>query len=119
MKNLQEQLKSYQILAVIFRDMVRFARGIRGEDFGSRSGFSIAVNHTVSEFARLQKPPEEPLAPFGGQIHRVPKLILRSEPVDRGDIFRLVTFKARDLPKNKEVARFVPRGKRVGMEWKI
>lgn len=128
MRTMDEKLKSYQELAAIFRDMVRFARGEREKDFGRRSALSIAVNHTVSEFAKIsefvqQHRPiprealEQPLDPFGGQIHRVPKLILRSEPV--GDGFRLITFKARDLPKNKEIARFTIDSTGTKIDWKI
>lgn len=128
MRGMDEKLRSYQELAAIFRDMVRFARGEKGVDFGKRSALAIAVNHTVSEFARISdfvlahKPVprealESPLDPFGGQIHRVPKLILRSEPA--GDGFKLITFKARDLPKNFEVARFSVGEKGVSINWQI
>jgi len=127
MRGMDEKLKSYQELAAIFRDMVRFARGERGKDFGKRLGLAIAVNHTTSEFSRISdfiyqhKPVpreafEQPLDPFGGQIHRVPKLILRSEPLGDGS-FKLVVFKARDLPKNHEVARFSIGKEGVSIEW--
>ena len=118
LEGMQDKLRAYQRLAMIFRDMVRFARGERGKDLGSRRALAIATNHPVSEFARDEKdlPSEEPLDPFGGQIHRVPKLILRSEPA--GTWFRLVAFKARNLPRGVEVARFRV-ADRVTVEWRI
>jgi len=118
MRSMQEQLKSYQKLAALFRDMVRFARGEKGKDYGKRKGLAIAINHTVSEFAKMAKPPEHPLWPFGGQIHRVPKLILRSEPVN-GSTFKLITFKARNLPKEKEICRFTIGSKNIKIQWEI
>ncbi|MEM2618624.1 MAG: AAA family ATPase [Candidatus Hadarchaeales archaeon] len=128
LKGMDAKLRVYQELATVFRDMVRFARGERDKDFGNRTGLAIAVNHTVSEFERVADyviqhqpiPPEalsQPLRPFGGQIQRVPKLILRSEP--DGDGFRLVVFKARDLAKGLELARFSVGEDEVRIEWKI
>jgi len=124
LESMQDKLRAYQRLALVFRDMVRFARGERGVDMGERKALSIATNHTVSEFARVAKdlPPEEPLNPFGGQIHRVPKAILRSELVSSaGDrsVFRLMSFKLRNFPKDLEVARFQIDNKGVKIEWKI
>lgn len=123
MGSLEKQLKSYQKLAVLFRDMVRFARGERGKDMGKRSGLSIAINHTVSEFARAAKEStEQPLDPFGGQIHRVPKLILRSEPVaftSEKSTFNLWTFKARNLPRNRKIAQFIIQGEGLTVNWLI
>ncbi|MCD6325150.1 AAA family ATPase [Candidatus Bathyarchaeota archaeon] len=131
LESMQDKLRAYQRLATIFRDMVRFARGERGVDFdpknpleSKRRALAIATNHTVSEFARVAKnlPPEEPLNPFGGQIHRVPKVILRSEPVllsDKISIFKLLSFKVRDMPKNVEVARFTIDDRGVKINWKI
>ncbi|MBW2671956.1 MAG: AAA family ATPase [Deltaproteobacteria bacterium] len=133
MGGMDAKLKSYQELAAVFADMVRFSRGERAprarliHQAAQRQGggrLAIAVNHTVSEFTRIAKdlPEEAPLDPFGGQIHRVPKLILRSEPVEyRKDrsVFRLVTWKARDLPKNLEVARFTIDARGVRIDWQI
>jgi len=124
MEGLEEQLRSFQKLALLFRDMVRFARGEKGADFGKREALAIAVNHTVSEFARAAKnlPRVEPLDPFGGQIHRVPKLILRSEPAgftSTTSIYKLLSYKARDLPKNYEVAQFTIDHNGVRIEWRM
>jgi len=123
MGSLEKQLQSYQKLAVLFRDMVRFARGERNKDMETRSGLAIAINHTVSEFAKAAKEStEDPLDPFGGQIHRVPKLILRCEPVSFSNdqsVFNLCTFKARDLPRNHKVAQFTIDQKGVRIEWRV
>ena len=120
LEGMQEKLRAYQRLALVFRDMVRFARGERGKDLGQRKALAVATNHPVSEFSRISKelPEEEPLSPFGGQIHRVPKLILRSEAVGNGR-FRLLVYKARNLPKDFEVARFQVTPEGVRVEWKV
>jgi KaiC/GvpD/RAD55 family RecA-like ATPase len=129
METMDQKLKAYQRLAAVFRDMVRFARGERGVDFqrigepSKRRALALAVNHPVSEFAKMSKdlPPEEPLAPFGGQIHRVPKAILRAEPVEmRKDrtVGSLLSYKLRGLPRDLEVARYVIK-EGVGVEWKV
>jgi len=129
--SMDQKLKAFQRLATIFRDMVRFARGVRGEDFDpknpgerKRKALSIAVNHPVSEFARVVKDlsPEEPLMPMGGQIHRVPKVILRVEPVqlsEKESVFKLLTYKLRDMPKNVEVARYTITNQGVAIKWLI
>jgi len=97
-------------------DSVRFAR--------DGNGLSIVTNQCVSEFTRVAKnlDEEEPLAPFGGKISFVPKLILRSEPLVRDlqkSEFRLLVFKARDLPRNFEVARFTIDGGGVKIDWRL
>lgn len=119
-----DKLRTYQRLALIFRDMVRFARGERGVDLGERRALAIATNHPVSEFARVAKnlSPEEALDPFGGQIHRVPKVILRSEPMELTEdrsVFRLLSFKLRGMAKGVEVARFTIDHRGVTIEWKV
>ena len=124
LQGMQQKLRAYQRLAMVFRDMVRFARGERGVDMGKRSGLAVCVNHTVSEFSRIAKelPPEEPLDPFGGQIHRVPKVILRSELAEAApnrSVFRLLSFKLRGMPKNVEVGRFTIDNEGTRVEWKI
>lgn len=124
LETMADKLRAYQRLAVIFRDMVRFARGERKVDLGERRALAIATNHSVSEFARHAKdlPPEEPLDPFGGQIHRVPKVILRSEPYEltnRHSKFKLLSFKLRGMPKGVEVARFTIDEQGVKTEWRI
>lgn len=121
---MQQKLRAYQRLAMVFRDMVRFARGERGVDMGKRRGLAVCVNHTVSEFSRIAKelPPEEPLDPFGGQIHRVPKVILRSELAEASpnrSVFRLLSFKLRGMPKNVEVGRFTIDSGGTKVEWKV
>jgi hypothetical protein len=130
---MDQKLKAFQRLATVFRDMVRFARGERGVDYDpkdplkcKRKALALALNHPVSEFARVAKdlPPEEPLAPFGGQIHRIPKVILRVEPVEQTpdrSVFALMTYKLRDMPKNIEVGRYTlnARDDSVSIEWKI
>ena len=129
MESMDQKLKAYQRLAAVFRDMVRFARGERGVDFlmsereSKRKALAIATNHPVSEFAKIAKdlPPEEPLAPFGGQIHRVPKVILRCEPVELApsrSVFRALTFKLRNMPKNVEAMRYTITKEGVSVEWK-
>jgi len=124
LETMRDKLTAYQELALIFRDMVRFARGEKGKDLGERRALAAATNHPVSEFARVAKdlPPEEPLNPFGGQIHRVPKVILRSEPAEltvKKSVFKLLSFKLRGLPKNLEVARFTIDDEGVKIYWKI
>ena len=124
LETMAEKLGAYQRLALVFRDMVRFARGERGVDLGERRALAIATNHTVSEFARVIKeiPEEEPLGPFGGQIHRVPKVILRSEPVEltsSRSTFKLVSFKLRNMPKDVEVARFTISKSGVEIKWLV
>jgi len=124
LEKLQDKLRAYQRLALVFRDMVRFARGERGVDLGERRALAVATNHTVSEFARVAKeiPEEEALGPFGGQIHRVPKVILRSEPVkltEKQSVFRLLSYKLRGMPKDMEVARFTIDSKGVKIEWRV
>jgi len=124
LETMAEKLRAYQRLALVFRDMVRFARGERGVDLGERKALAIATNHTISEFARVIKelPEEEPLGPFGGQIHRVPKVILRSEPVEltgERSVFKLVSFKLRNMPKDVEVARFTISKSGVEIKWRI
>jgi hypothetical protein len=126
---MDEKLKAFQRLAAIFRDMVRFARGVRGVDFNPKNPFeckrkalSLATNHPISEFARVAKdlPPEEPLAPMGGQIHRVPKVILRIEPVEQTpekSTFNLLTYKLRDWPKNVAIGIFTIDANGVWVEW--
>lgn len=122
LEGMAEKLRAYQRLAMVFRDMVRFARGELGKDLGQRRALAIATNHTVSEFSRVAKdlPPEEPLNPFGGQIHRVPKVILRAEPAeitpDRS-VFKLLSFKLRGMPKNVEVARYTIDYQGIWVEW--
>lgn len=114
--SLDKKLGAIQKLAPIMADTVRFAR--------DGKGLSIVTNQCVSEFTRVSKNlgEEEPLAPFGGKISFVPKLILRSEPlvqdVQRSE-FRLLTFKARDLPRGFEVARFTIDGGGVKIEWRV
>ena len=114
--SLDKKLGAIQKLAPIMADTVRFAR--------DGNGLSIVTNQCVSEFTRVSKNlgEEEPLAPFGGKISFVPKLILRSEPlvqdVQRSE-FRLLTFKARDLPRGFEVARFTIDGGGVKIEWRV
>jgi len=124
LETMRDKLTAYQELALVFRDMVRFARGEKGVDLGERRALSIATNHPVSEFARVAKdlPPEEPLNPFGGQIHRVPKVILRSEPhklTEEKSVFKLLSFKLRGMPKNVEVARFTIDNSGLKIDWKI
>ena len=124
LESMADKLRAYQTLALVFRDMVRFARGEEKTDLGQRRALAIATNHPVSEFARVVKdlPPDEPLNPFGGQIHRVPKAILRSEPQDMTDKhskFKLLSFKLRGLPKDVEVARFTIDSEGVKIEWKV
>ncbi|MBS7618968.1 hypothetical protein KEJ25_10365, partial [Candidatus Bathyarchaeota archaeon] len=115
-------LRAYQRLALVFRDMVRFARGERGVDLGERKALAIATNHIVSEFSRIARelPPEESLNPFGGQIHRVPKVVLRAELVEatpERSVFRLLSFKLRNMPKNVEVAKYSIDRRGVRVEW--
>ena len=113
---LDKKLGAIQKLAPIMADSVRFAR--------DGKGLSIVTNQCVSEFTRVSKKlsEEEPLAPFGGKISFVPKLILRSEPLVR-DVqkseFRLLVFKARDLPRGFEVARFTIDSGGVKIAWKV
>lgn len=126
---MDQKLKAFQRLATIFRDMVRFARGIRGVDFDPKNPFeskrkalSIATNHLISEFARVAKdiPPEEPLAPFGGQIHRIPKVVLRIEPVEQTaekSVFNILTYKLRDMPKNVPIGSYTIDSNGVWVEW--
>jgi hypothetical protein len=126
---MDQKLKAFQRLATLFRDMVRFARGERGVDFDPKNPFeckrkalSIATNHPVSEFARVAKelPPEEPLAPMGGQIHRVPKVILRVEPLDLSEeksTFNILTYKLRDMPKNVVIGQYIIDQNGVWVEW--
>jgi len=114
--SLDKKLEAIQKLAPIMADTVRFAR--------DGNGLSIVTNQCVSEFSRVAKKQdeEEPLAPFGGKIGFVPKLILRTEPLIR-DVqkseFRLLVFKARDLARNFEVARFTVDSGGVKIEWKV
>jgi len=124
LKGLDNKLKAYQRLAMVFRDMVRFARGERGKDMGKRKALAIAVNHPVSEFARMSHdlPPDEPLNPFGGAIHRVPKVILRIEPkkiTPTESVFSLKTFKLRNMAKDVEIALFTIDKTGTRTEWKI
>ena len=113
---LDKKLGAIQKLAPIMADTVRFAR--------DGKGLSLVTNQCVSEFTRVSKKlaDEEPLAPFGGKISFVPKLILRSEPLIR-DVrrseFRLLVFKARDLPRGFEVARFTIGTEGVKIEWRV
>ncbi|MEM2189383.1 MAG: AAA family ATPase [Nitrososphaerota archaeon] len=128
-QGLSEKLQAFQRLALIFRDMVRFARGERNVDFdpknpfaSKRRGLAIAINHPVSEFARISKdlPPEEPLAPMGGQIHRVPKVILRVETehlAEDKSSFGIFTFKLRDMPRNIKIGRYIIDSSGVHIEW--
>ena len=113
---LDKKLGAIQKLAPIMADTVRFAR--------DGKGLSIVTNQCVSEFTRVSKKlsEEEPLAPFGGKISFVPKLILRSEPLIRDlrrSEFRLLVFKARNLPRNFEVARFTIDAGGVKIDWKV
>lgn len=124
LEGMAEKLRTYQRLAIIFRDMVRFARGERKADLGERKALAIAANHPVSEFARVAKdlPPEEPLNPFGGQIHRVPKVILRIEPDQQTaakSVFKVFSFKLRGFAKGVEVARFTIDSGGVKIEWRV
>ena len=124
LKGMAQKLRAYQRLAIIFRDMVRFARGERKVDLGKRKALAIAANHPVSEFARVAKdlPEEEPLNPFGGQIHRVPKVILRIETdqqTETQSVFRVLSFKLRGFAKGVEVARFTIDSGGVRIEWKV
>lgn len=113
---LEKKLAAIQKMAPIMADTVRFAR--------DGNGLSIVTNQCVSEFTRVSKKlsEEEPLAPFGGKISFVPKLILRSEPLVRDaqkSEFRLLVFKARDLPRHFEVARFTIDSGGVRIEWRV
>jgi len=124
LEGMAEKLRAYQRLAIIFRDMVRFARGERKVDLGERKALAIAANHPVSEFARVAKdlPPEEPLNPFGGQIHRVPKVILRielDEQTENRSVFKVLSFKLRGFAKGVEVARFTIDNVGVKIDWKM
>jgi len=113
---LDKKLEAIQKLAPIMADTVRFAR--------DGNGLSIVTNQCVSEFTRVAKKLEEdePLAPFGGKIGFVPKLILRSEPliqdVQKSE-FRLLAFKARDLPRNFEILRFTIDKEGIRIDWKV
>ena len=113
---LDKKLGAIQKLAPIMADTVRFAR--------DGDGLSIVTNQRVSEFTRVSKKLDEdmPLAPFGGKIAFVPKLILRSEALTRDyqqTEFRLLTYKARNLPQNYEVARFTIDKTGVRIDWRI
>lgn len=113
---LEKKLEAIQKLAPIMADTVRFAR--------DGNGLSIVTNQCVSEFSRVAKdlPPDEPLGPFGGKIAFVPKLILRSEPLARDaqkSEFMLLVWKARDLPRNCEVARFTIDKLGLKIQWQI
>jgi len=124
LESMADKLRAFQRLALIFRDMVRFARGERGVDLGERKALAIATNHPVSEFARVAKdlPGTAPLDPFGGQIHRVPKVILRVQPVQmtpEKSVFNLLTFKLRGMAKCVEVATYTIDGEGVKIEWRI
>jgi len=124
LEGMAEKLRAYQRLAIIFRDMVRFARGERKVDLGERKALAIAANHPVSEFARVAKdiPEEEPLNPFGGQIHRVPKVILRIEleqQTEAKSVFKILSFKLRGFAKGVEVATFAIDSSGVKIAWKI
>jgi len=131
LESMAEKLKAFQRLATIFRDMVRFARGVRGEDYdpknplnSKRKALSIAVNHKVSEFARQVKEllEGEPLGPFGGAIHRIPKVILRVEPAEISEeksVFNILTYKLRDMPKNVIIGQYIIDDNGVWVKWKI
>lgn len=130
-ESMAEKLKAFQRLATVFRDMVRFARGERGVDFdpkspldSKRKALSIAVNHCLSEFSRVVKeePESEPLAPFGGSIHRVPKVILRIEPAEmtaEKSVFNILTYKLRNLPKNLVVGRYTIDARGIRVDWNL
>lgn len=125
------KLKAFQKLAAAFRDMVRFARGECGVDFdpknplkSRRKALSVAVNHCLSEFSRVarEESDSEPLAPFGGSIHRIPKVILRVEPEEltaEYSRFRILTYKTRNLPKNLVIGRYVIDAEGVKVEWNL
>jgi KaiC/GvpD/RAD55 family RecA-like ATPase len=95
-----------------------------------RSGLAVVTNQPVSELAsaeiegrepRVQ--PGEPLPPWGGKAAEfVSKLILRAEVAKRGEWRtegRLQVYKARDLPRDLEVARYVITKEGVSVEWKV
>jgi hypothetical protein len=129
LETMDQKLKAFQRLAAIFRDAVRFARGERGVDYdpkdptrSKRQALAIAVNHCVSEFARVVKdlPESEPLSPFGGAIHRIPKAIIRVEPfelTEEKSTFKLLTYKFKDWPKNITIGTFTIDVNGVWVEW--
>lgn len=130
-ESMAEKLKAFQRLAAVFRDMVRFARGERGVDYDPKSpldtrrkALSIAVNHCLSEFSRAikEEPESEPLAPFGGSIHRVPKVILRVEPAEltsEKSVFNILTYKLRNMPKNLVIGKYTIDSRGVRVDWNL
>lgn len=113
--SLREQLKAIQKM-ILLRGYLK--------DYAIRNkGMAIATNQPVSEYSIAELPKHEKenaiLEPFGGKGAFISKLLLRTETMQRGETTRIAvrTFKARDLPFDKQIAEFVITSDKTELRW--
>jgi RecA/RadA recombinase len=111
--SLREQLRAIQKM-ILLRGYLK--------DYAIRNkGISIATNQPVSEYSYASGKIEEgqPLEPFGGKGMFISKLLLRTDPIRKGETTRIAikTYKARDLPFDKQIAEFVVTGEGTELRW--
>ena len=113
--SLREQLRAIQKMILLRACLKDYA--IRNK------GLAIATNQPVSEYSIAMLPADEKetaiLEPFGGKGAFISKLLLRTEPIEKGEITRIAlkTYKARDLPFDKQIAEFVIGEDKTEIRW--
>jgi RecA/RadA recombinase len=113
--SLREQLRAIQKMILLRAHLKDYA--IRNK------GLAIATNQPVSEYSIATLPASEKetaiLEPFGGKGSFIAKLLLRTEPIEKGEVTRvaLKTYKARDLPFDKTIAEFVIANDKTELRW--
>ena len=116
-----KRFTAWQDLLPATRWAVRFARGIPGEKKGEWvrecRNLSIMTNQPVSEIRREYQ--DEILAPFGGKLTFLPKLVMHSEPTERTGEFRLVSYKSIKFRRGQELARFTVTDRGVSINWLV
>ena len=87
-------------------------------------GLAIVTNQPVSEFSYSEysahpTPKNQPLEPFGGKGAFISKLLLRTDPIQRGETTKIAvkTYKARDLPFDKQIAEFTITDGKTDLRW--
>jgi RecA/RadA recombinase len=113
--SLREQLRAIQKMILLRAHLKDYA--IRN------NGLAIATNQPVSEYSIAELSREEKetaiLEPFGGKGAFISKLLLRTEPIEKGEVTRIAikTYKARDLPFDRKIAEFVIAKEKTELRW--
>lgn len=111
--SLREQLRAIQKM-ILLRGYLK--------DYAIRNkGLAIVTNQPQSEYAYASGKVEEhePLNPFGGKGAFISKLLLRTNIISRGASTKIGirTFKARDMPFDKQIAEFVISNDKTELRW--